>query len=42
MMEEILKVIEDYKRENFTAKEWVVYGIIAPILLIIICGLAGV
>ena len=42
MMEEIWKVIEDYKRENFTATEWVVYGIIVPTLLIIICGLAGV
>ena len=36
------EIIEDYKRENFTTKEWVKYGIIAPLLLIIICGLAGV
>jgi len=35
------EIIEDFKRENFTAKEWVVYGIIVPLLLIIISGLAG-
>lgn len=30
-------IIEDYKSENFTAREYVVYGIIAPVLLFTAC-----
>jgi len=30
MMEEVRKVIKDYQREQFTLKEWVKYGILAP------------
>lgn len=36
------EIIEDYKRDQFTEEEWVVFGIIAPLLFIIICGLVGV
>ena len=35
------EIIEDYKRENFTATEWVVYGIVYPLALILICAIAG-
>lgn len=35
------KIIEDYKRENFTARECVVYGIIAPIILFAACILSN-
>ena len=42
MMEEIWKDIKGYEGENFTTAEWVKYGVIAPLLLIIICGLVGV
>lgn len=33
------EIIEDYKRENFTLKEWVKYGIIAPLLFILTIGI---
>ena len=33
------EIIEDYKREQFTAKEWVKYGIIAPIVYILITAI---
>jgi len=35
-------MMRDYQSEGFSRAEWVKYGIIAPLLLIIICGLAGV
>jgi len=35
-------MMADYRSEGFSRAEWVKYGIIAPLLLIIICGLAGV
>lgn len=31
----------DIMSEKFTKKEYVVYGIVAPLALILICGLAG-
>lgn len=31
-------IIEDYKRENFTAKEWVM-GAIGTTVLILLCGM---
>lgn len=27
--------------ENFTRREYVVYGIVAPVLLVLLCGLVG-
>lgn len=40
-MKELIKVFEkDIKSENFTRKEIVIYGIIAPLALILVCGLA--
>jgi hypothetical protein len=41
-MEEFLRIMwSDIKSENFTRKEYVVYGIIAPLVLVFVCGLAG-
>ena len=34
---EILK--QDYKAEGFSLGEWVVYGVVAPLVLILLCGL---
>lgn len=40
-MRELLKVFEkDIAQENFTRREILIYGIIAPLVLILICGLA--
>ena len=40
-MKELIKVFEkDIKSENFTRKEIIIYGIIAPIALILACGFA--
>ena len=41
-MKEFLKIMEkDILSENFTRKEYVVYGIVAPLVLVLVCGLAG-
>lgn len=41
-MKEFLEIIgKDIMSENFTRKEYVVYGIIAPLMLVLVCGLAG-
>ena len=32
-------IIEDYKREGFTLKEWVKYGVIIPIVYILIIAI---
>ena len=32
---------KDFRKENFTKKELVVYGIVVPIVLVLIMGLAG-
>ncbi len=32
---------KDILSENFTRKEYVVYGIVAPLVLVLVCGLAG-
>jgi hypothetical protein len=41
-MKEFLKIMEkDILSENFTRKEYVVYGIVAPLVLVLLCGLAG-
>lgn len=41
-MKEFMKIMEkDILSENFTKKEYVVYGIVAPLVLVLLCGLAG-
>ena len=41
-MKEFLKIMEkDIMSENFTRMEYVVYGIVAPVLLVLVCWLAG-
>jgi hypothetical protein len=41
-MKEFLKIMgKDIMTENFTRKELVVYGIVAPLVLVLVCGLAG-
>lgn len=41
-MKEMLDVLEkDIRKENFSKSELLVYGIIAPIVLIIIMAIAG-
>jgi hypothetical protein len=32
-------MMADYRSEGFSRAEWVIYGIIAPIALILICGI---
>lgn len=33
-------MMKDFKEENFTLKEWIIYGVVAPLALILLCGLA--
>lgn len=33
--------VKDYKQENFTRKEWLIYGILAPIAFLAVCILAS-
>lgn len=41
-MKEFLKIMgKDIMKENFTKKDYVVYGIVAPLALVLVCGLAG-
>jgi hypothetical protein len=41
-MKEFMKIMgKDIMNENFTRKELVVYGIVAPLVLVLMCGLAG-
>jgi hypothetical protein len=41
-MKEFLKIMaKDILSENFTKKEYLVYGIVAPVVLVLVCGLAG-
>jgi hypothetical protein len=41
-MKEFLKIMEkDIMNENFTRKEYVIYGIVAPLVLVLVCWLAG-
>jgi hypothetical protein len=40
-MKEFLKMMEkDYLTEGFSRKEWVIYGIFAPVVLVIGCVIA--
>ena len=41
-MKEFLEIMgKDILSENFTKKEYVVYGIVAPLALVLVCGLVG-
>lgn len=41
-MKEFIEIMgKDIMNENFTRKELVVYGIVAPLVLVLMCGLAG-
>lgn len=33
-------MMKDFQEENFTLKEWIIYGVVAPLALILLCGLA--
>ena len=40
-MKEFLKLMEkDYMSEGFSRREWLIYGIIAPMVLVIGCVIA--
>ena len=40
-MSEFWKIMEkDFQTEGFTRREWVIYGIIAPVVLVIGCVIA--
>ena len=40
-MKEFLEIMgKDIMSENFTSREYVVYGIVAPLVLLLVCGLA--
>ena len=40
-MKEFFEIMEkDIMSENFTKKEYVVYGIVAPLVLVLVCVLA--
>ena len=40
-MKEFFEIMrKDIMSENFTRKEYVVYGIVAPLVLVLLCGLA--
>jgi len=42
IMKEFLKIMgKDIMTENFTRKEFVIFGIVAPLVLVLVCGLAG-
>ena len=39
-MKELWQTMEkDYRDENFTKSEWLVYGVIAPVLLVLVIAL---
>jgi len=41
-MKEFLEIMgKDIMSENFTRREYLVYGIVAPVVLVLVCGLAG-
>jgi len=37
----IEKMTADYRGENATFGEWMVYGVVVPMFLIALCGIAG-
>jgi len=41
-MKEFLEIMgKDILSENFTRREYVMYGIVAPVVLVIVLGMAG-
>lgn len=41
-MEKLFRIMEkDFRKEDFTKKEMVVYGIVVPLTLVVIMALAG-
>lgn len=41
-MKEFMKIMEkDILSENFTRKEYVMYGIVVPVVLVLLCGMVG-
>ena len=41
-MKEFFEIMgKDIMSENFTRREYVVYGIVAPLVLVLVCVLAG-
>ena len=41
-MKEFFEIMgKDIMSENFTKKEYFVYGIVVPVVLVLLCGLAG-
>lgn len=41
-MKEFLRIFEkDYMEENFSRKEWLLYGILTPVALVVVMALAG-
>ena len=39
-MKEFIEIMRrDYEAEGFSRNEWIIYGIIAPLVMVIICGL---
>jgi hypothetical protein len=42
IMKEFLEIMgKDILSENFTRKEYVVYAIVAPLVLVLVCGLVS-
>ena len=42
IMKEFFEIMgKDILSENFTRRDYVVYGIVAPLVLVLMCGLAG-
>lgn len=35
------EIIDDIKAEGFTRREVIIYGIVAPIVLVLLCGIAS-
>ena len=35
------ELIEDYMQGDYTLREWVIYGVLVPLALVVICLLAG-
>jgi hypothetical protein len=41
MMKDLIKfLVNDIQKEHFTAREFVIYGVIAPVVFIAICMIA--
>lgn len=41
-MKEFFEIMgKDIMSENFTRREYVIYGIVVPLVLVLLCGLVG-